>query len=311
MAKEVQSVPEFSVVVPAYNAAGTISSAVRSVLAQTQPDLEVIVVNDGSTDATAEIVAGIEDSRVRVISQDNRGLPAARNAGVAAARGTYIALLDSDDLYLPRYLEHSERALLMTADAGFAYTDAYVFDAASGRVRHRTAMARSNPPIPPPTDRNGFLLELLRSNFVYVSTTIPRSVLDAVGGFEESRTSSEDYDLWLRILLKGYRAVWIPGQHALYRKHPGQMSKNLVNMSRNLLAVYEGLAIADMPTAEHRDLLIRRRRAARFELRVISPLARLVPLGLVSATKRAGVGESWYDTPPPEVAAAFPDLTAV
>src|SRR5450755_2097977 len=102
MAKEVRSVPEFSVVVPADNAAGTISSAVRSVLAQTQPDLEVIVVDDGSTDATAEIVAGIEDSRVRVISQDNRGLPAARNAGVAAARGTYIALLDSDDLYLPR-----------------------------------------------------------------------------------------------------------------------------------------------------------------------------------------------------------------
>jgi glycosyltransferase involved in cell wall biosynthesis len=311
MSERARTIPRFSVVVPAYNAQATVISAVRSVLAQTRPNLEVIVVDDGSTDATAEVVKRIDDDRVRLISQSNLGLPAARNAGVTAARGEYISLLDSDDLFLPRYLERSERALRSTADAGFAYTDAYVFDAVSGRVRRRSAMARSNPPSPPPADANGFLLALLKSNFVYVSTTIPRRVLEAVGGFDEARGSSEDYELWLRIVLNGYRAVWMPGREALYRRHPGQMSRQLVTMSRNLLAVYDGLQMTDMPTAAHRALLTRRRRAARFELRVVSPLAALVPLGWVGAIKRAGVGEAWYETPPPEVRAAFPDLTAV
>src|SRR5450755_285989 len=311
MTKRPISLPRFSVVVPAYNAEATVTSAVSSVLAQTQPDLEVIVVDDGSTDATAEVVQRIGDPRVHLISQANRGLSGARNAGVSAARGTYISLLDSDDLYLPTYLERSEHALQSTADAGFAYTDAYVFDSVSGRVRRRSAMARSNPPTPPPADPNGFLLALLKCNFVYVSTTMPRTVLEVVGGFDESRTSSEDYQLWLRILLGGYRAVWIPGRQALYRKHPGQMSKQLVTMSRNLAAVYDGLPMDDMPSAAHRELLTRRRRAARLDARVLSPLAALVPLGLVSAAKRAGVGESWYDTPPAEVKTAFPDLTAV
>ncbi len=303
--------PQFSIVVPAYNAAKTVESAVRSVIGQTEPNLEVIVIDDGSTDATAAIVEQIADPRVRLLRQENRGLASARNAGMAAARGRYIALLDSDDLYLPRYLELAQRALQSTEAAGLAYTDAYVFDATSGKVRRRSAMARSSPPMPPPGDRDGFLAELLARNFVYVAATIPRHVVEKVGGFDESRTSAEDYELWLRILVKGYRAVRIPGQQALYRKHPEQMSRDLVTMTANLLAVYEGLRMEDMPSAAHRELLAQRRRSVQRELRVLTRVAWLVPQRLATELKRAGIGESWYDPAPPEVLAAFPDLTSV
>lgn len=302
--------PRFSVVVPAFNAATTVASAVKSVLSQTVSDLEVIVVDDGSTDGTADVVSRIPDHRVRCLSQPNRGLPAARNTGILAAGGEYIAFLDSDDFYLPRYLELAEAALAMTPGAGFAYTDAYVFDEAAGKVRRRSATARARPPVPPPSDREAFLFELLRANFVYYATVVPRAPLAAVGRFDESRVSSEDYDLWLRILIHGYRAAWIPGRHAIYRKRTGQMSSNLGTMSRSLLAVYEGLRMEDMPSEVHRTRLAARRQAARREAAIISRVERLIPLRLIGAIKRAGLGDSWYTKPPPEVAETLASATA-
>jgi GT2 family glycosyltransferase len=301
----------FSVVIPAYNAARTVSSAITSVFRQTVANLEVIVVDDGSSDDTGGVAAAIQDPRLRVVSQSNRGLPAARNAGIAEARGQYVTFLDSDDLLLPRYLELSREALERTVNPGFAYTDAYVFDAVSGKLRERSAMARSNPPTPAPDDPGEFLAMLMRSNFVYVSTTVPRRVLDDAGGFDERLTSSEDYDLWLRILVAGYRAAWVPGRHALYRKHPGQMSKNLVTMARNLATVYDGVPDAALPTEAHRRLLARRRRSARLQARYVAPVIRRVPLELIATIKRAGAGESWHETTPHEVAEAYPDLTEV
>ena len=303
--------PRFSIVMAAFNAAATVRSAIGSVLAQTNPDLELIVVDDGSTDGTAEALASVPDPRVRAISQPNRGPAAARNAGIAEARGGYVAFLDSDDLLMPTYLERSERALRESGGAGFAYTDAYVFDAATGKVRRRSAMARNRPPEPPPTDPAAFLLELLQRNFIYVATTVPRKVLEHVGGFDESLKGPEDYELWLRILVRGYGAAWMPGRQALYRKHGSQLSRNVVTMTRSLLAVYDGLSMEDMPSVEHRRLLERRRRETRRQLVVLSRFGRLVPVGLVGRLKAAGVGESWYDAGPPEVTAAFPDLSAV
>lgn len=299
----IPSEPLFSVVIPAYNAAATVVSAVRSALAQTVRELEVVVVDDGSTDGTAAAVRTIRDPRVRLVSQTNRGLPGARNAGVAHARGKFIAFLDSDDMLLANYLRLSHDALTTVPDAGFAYTDAYVFDAGTGRVRERSAMARCNPPTPAPEDPGLFLAAILRSNFVYVSTVVPRHVLDAVGGFAEHRRSSEDYELWLRILLAGYRAAWVPGRHALYRKHPAQMSKDLVTMARSLVEVYDALPADRMPTPAHRRLLVRRRRAARRELRFFAPLAARVPSELITRIKRADPMDGWFTTPPAEVSA--------
>ena len=302
--------PVASVVIPAYNARATVTSAVRSALGQSVRDVEVVVVDDGSSDDTADAVRRMNEPRVRLVQQRNRGLPAARNAGIAHARGTHVAFLDSDDLLLPRFIELALGALARTPNPGFAYTDAYVFDPISGRVRRRSAMARSNPPVPAPDDPGVFLARLLRTNFVYVSTVVPRSVLETVGGFDERRRSSEDYELWLRILLAGFRAALVPGRHALYRQHPGQMSGDARTMASSLAAVYAGIAADRLPTDAHRRLLARRRRVARLGERLIAPIQARAPLGAIRALKRRGVTEEWYEVPPPEITSAFPDLRA-
>lgn len=299
--------PSVSVVVPAFNAARTVGASVASALAQTVQDLEVIVVDDGSTDVTAEVVRQIRDPRVRLISQANRGLPAARNAGIAAGRGSYVAFLDSDDLLLPDFLACGFDALSARANPGLGYTDAYVLDDAHRRLRQSSAMAPFDPPVPPPQRNHEFLAELMRINFVYVSTIVPRAVLDAVGGFNEARTSCEDYDLWLRIVAAGYEPAWFPGRHAIYRLHAGQMTRNAKRMARNLAEVYEQLPLDAMPTPRHRQLLLARRRRARLDVRVVAPLKSLVPDRAMRALR--STKNRWYGTPPPEVAQAFPALS--
>jgi glycosyltransferase involved in cell wall biosynthesis len=303
------------VIVPAYNAQATVVAAVRSALAQTIDDLEVIVVDDGSTDATAAVVRELDDPRLRVISQANKGLSGARNAGVAVARAGHLAFLDSDDLWLPDYLELTLAALAADPKAGFAYTDAFVFDSSTGRVRRRTAMQRNRPPIPPPDEPAAFLFELLKRNFVFVSITVRRAVLESVGGYSEARAAAEDYDLLLRIVMAGHRAAWVPGQHALYRTHPGQWSANAMRTNEHLAAIYAGLSMDDMPSPAHRDLLTARRREIERTLQIGSgraPLraARLRARHLLGRVRKRMGSDPWYDTPPPEISGPFPDLTS-
>ena len=116
-------------------------------LQQTEQDFEVLVVDDGSTDDTSECARSFAgDPRLRVISQPNRGPSAARNAGLAAAQGFYVSMLDADDLWLPEYLEVMGGALDANPDAPFAYTDAWVFDDGTGRIRRTPAMFYQRPP---------------------------------------------------------------------------------------------------------------------------------------------------------------------
>src|SRR5438067_282471 len=131
---------------PAYNAAETVGSANSSVLAQTFKSFELLVVDDGSTDDTAEKVKPFEgDGRVWLVRQRNRGLAATRNEAIGRARGELVSMLDSDDLWLPSYLETMKTALDRDPDAGFAYTDAWVLDDATKRVHKATAMAYQDP----------------------------------------------------------------------------------------------------------------------------------------------------------------------
>jgi glycosyltransferase involved in cell wall biosynthesis len=119
--------PRVSAVVCAYNAESSVARAINSILAQDFCDSEVIVVDDGSTDGTPEILHGYGE-RIRVVRQENRGLPAARNAGVAASKAEYIAFLDADDLWLPGRLEKTVAALDREPSAVLAYTDAALVD---------------------------------------------------------------------------------------------------------------------------------------------------------------------------------------
>jgi GT2 family glycosyltransferase len=275
---------------------------------------EVIVVDDGSTDDTAAAVAGIDDPRVRRVSRANGGPSAARNAGIAAARGDWVAFLDSDDLWLPRYVETATAALSAAAHPGFAYTDAYVFHAGRGQVKQGSAMDALDPP---PPDRASFLAALLRRNFVFTSAVVPAAVLSAVGGYDESLPLSEEYDLWLRILVAGFDPVWMGGRLAIYRMHPGQSSHQILAMKRTAARVYQGLREEDMPSEDARRALRDRRGAADREVAIVAgeaggaSLARRARNVLGAVRQRAGLTWSWYDEPPAEITDAFGDLRTV
>jgi glycosyltransferase involved in cell wall biosynthesis len=309
--------PQFSVIIAAFNAERTIAAAVQAALSQTRSDLEVIVVDDGSKDETVRVVEQIGDGRVRVLTQDNSGPAVARNRGIAASRGKYVAFLDSDDLWLPRYLELAGAALDQAANPGFAYTDAYAFDAASGKVRRQSAMERMRPPVPPPSSEAEFLLELLRRNFVYCSTTVPRSVLDHLGGYDEGLVMCEDYELWLRILTAGYRSVWVPGRNALYRLHTGQRHREELQPFIDALGMYAKVSRSSALTDAHREVIAGRRRTLERQLRIVQGDDRIGSTLLHlrhragRVRQRMGLADRWCDDPPAEVAAAFPDLGAM
>jgi hypothetical protein len=189
-----------SVVLTTYNGERWLPEALDSALAQTHPDVEVIVVDDGSTDGTAEVIERYE-GRVRTIHQRNGGLAAARNAGVAAATGRYIALLDHDDLWHADALAVQVEVAGRHPSSGMVVCDASEFDA-DGTVRDhlfatslRERLERS--------ERGELTLDLhrtlIRGNIIGcpAQTLIPRTVLDAIGPFRDS--GAQDYDCYLRI----------------------------------------------------------------------------------------------------------------
>ena len=253
--------PRFSVVVPAFNAERTVEATLRSVLAQTCGDFEVIVVDDGSTDATALRVQGLRnDPRIRLLSQPNAGLPAAYNAGIVATRGRFVSFLDSDDLWLPSYLTSMGEALDANPAAGFAYTDAWVWHESVHRFGRQTIMASVNPPATAPESARDLFRHLVARNFIYGSATVRRSLFAEVGMYNPELRAAEDWELWLRMAARGYTAVKAAPVLAVYRVHPGSMSSDVSLMreaERRALAV---VASYDLDT--ELALVVRTRRDA-------------------------------------------------
>ena len=180
-----------SVVIPTYNNAGTLAQAIQSVLAQTYGEIDVVVVDDGSTDGTPEVMR--EFPGVRYLRQANGGLPAARNAGIAATRGELIAFLDSDDWWEPEKIAAQVERLRATPEVGLVYTDLRViYD--DGRVLESFLASR-------PLAGDGLVFDrLVQSGFILPSTVLlRREVLEQVGTFDESMRSHEDIELWLRV----------------------------------------------------------------------------------------------------------------
>jgi glycosyltransferase involved in cell wall biosynthesis len=228
----------FSVVMAAHDSARTIRDAIASVLLQTRDDWELIVVDDGSSDGTAAIASSLGDERIRIVPQDNRGPAAARNAGVRLARAALVSMLDSDDLWLPGYLDTMARVLDANREAALAYTDAWVLDDSTGRVRKTTEMTYQRPPDPPPVAARAFLEELIRRNFVYNSVTARREVLLELGGYDERLWTGEDWELWLRVAASGRRCVRAPGVLAVHRDHVGSLSSDAERMRLGDREVY-------------------------------------------------------------------------
>jgi glycosyltransferase involved in cell wall biosynthesis len=226
----VNHTPLVSVVVAAYNMDRYVREAVDSVLAQEWPALEVIVVDDGSTDATvAALAAYAGESRVRVIRQANAGQTVAKNVGLRAARGEYVGFCDADNAWLPGKLSRQVPLLEAAPDAAVAYGDIALFDG-EGR------------PLPaPPVKRYGGRItqRLLLENFVTFNTALARRrVLEEFGGFDESLRMAIDYDLWLRISTR-YEFVYLPEPLVRYRIWGGQMSHRVEERFANFLSLFE------------------------------------------------------------------------
>ncbi len=198
-----------SVVMPLYNAEKYVKSAIESVLASDLRELEVIVVDDGSRDSSAAVVAAIEDPRVTLVRSAPSGGPSRpRNTGIARARAAYIALLDADDLLKPHKLSAAIAALDQHPRVGLAFGDFQRITSAGQIIEASTlaaypvfqslAMVELHPPwrlIPQAELARGLLYE----NFIGTSGVVLRAkLLDAIGGFDESLICSEDRDLWFR-----------------------------------------------------------------------------------------------------------------
>lgn len=210
------SAPAVSVIIPTYNRADLLPETLQSVLGQTLADLEVIVVDDGSTEDIAGVVEAMADSRLRYIKNRRTGLPAAgRNVGIRAAKADLLAFVDSDDLWLPEKLERQKRHLDEHPEVQWCFTHYNFFDHASGAVEH-------NPPpvIPPPGPQRH--ARLLGYNFVGSPTVlVRRELLERTGLFDEALELRfvEDWELWLR-LEAASPGAFLPRALALYRRHP-------------------------------------------------------------------------------------------
>jgi glycosyltransferase involved in cell wall biosynthesis len=292
--------PKFSVVVAAYNAEATIGATLCSVLAQTRDDFEVVVVDDGSEDGTATVATASGDPRIRVVEQENAGTAAARNRGISESGAPLVAMLDSDDLWLPRYLETMGRLLEDNPHADLAYTDAWVLSDRLGRVGRRTAAAWARTPKPPPSEPERLFALLLHANFVFVSATVRRSALDEIGGFDRRCTQCEDYELWLRFARRGRRFVGAKSPLCVYRLRAGSKSSDEQRMLLGVREMFD-LVLAEYELDDRVRPLVRARRDA-LDAQIARPTRRLSRASAIAAAKRALRPYLWPKTPPADVA---------
>jgi len=299
--------PTFSVIVPAYNAERTVGDAIRSALAQGVDDLEVVVVDDGSTDGTSAVLErfAAADPRVRHLRQANAGVAAARNHALEEARGRYASFLDSDDVLLPRYLETMGETLQRDPETGFADCDFWILDDETGEVSTWPLGG-----LELPADPSELMRVVLRRNVLHYGATVRMGVLREVGPFRPDLPAAEDLELFLRILAYGYRAVRAPGRLSVWRSRGGSLSSQTLELKRSLAEVYRLVAEEYDVPEDVRELARACRRAELRRVAALSGERRLaaVLLGLrpwAGRARRALRRRSGRREWPPEVAAAL------
>ncbi len=216
--------PRVSVVIPTYNRENYITETIESVLAQTYRDFEIIVVDDGSTDNTRQAVGTFrDDSRVNYIYQENQGVSAARNTAIRASRGEYIAILDSDDIWLKDALEKRVEVLDKYPGVGLVFGQSRLMDADGTVYRVRGSSFMNSSGI---VDRTAQIKELLFGcNILPSASMIRGSCFDEVGVFHNDLTFAEDRLLFIR-LTKRYQVAYISEPLVKYRIHPGSLQFN-------------------------------------------------------------------------------------
>jgi len=243
-----------SVIIPAYNVAPFLREAVHSALAQTFPDIEVIVVDDGSTDGTADKLSDIGDPRLRVLREDHAGSAAARNAGLRLASGEFVAFLDADDRWAPQNLERQLAFLMSHPEVDITFGHSLVV----GEDGHSLGFTSSSCAGPVSFS------QLLRTNEIGNGSCllVRREALDRAGWFDTTLAACVDIDVWMRVAnLRPGNLVAIPEVLTFYRRRRGQISRDWRRMESAQLQLLERLRrVAPLDVAREEE----RNRAGRY-----------------------------------------------
>lgn len=220
-----------SVIIPAFNQGHFLAEAVNSALTQTYEEVEVIIVDDGSTDNTAQIAQSFSDKRVHYVFKENGGLSSARNEGIRHANGDFLSFLDSDDCFLPEKLELLLTEMENDPELGLVAGQAIPVDEQGNPVGKLFDS-------PLPEDPK----QLLLGNPLHVGSILLRRIWqERVGFFDETLRSYEDWDLWLRLALAGCKMKYVPIAVSLYRFHTAQMTRDGRQMTTATFSVLDKL----------------------------------------------------------------------
>ena len=253
------SPPVVSIVIPAYNAQAYLGDTLESALNQTYRSFEIIVVDDGSTDATAAVAENYRSRGVRVLLQANAGAAAARNRALLVARGKLVVLLDSDDLWEPDYLETMVQFLDRNPEVSIAFCNSRFF----GESKHAGKTYQEvYPPAPPIT----FAKLAGQVSHVCLDAILRREVFKRVGMFDERLQAVEDFDLWLRALQAGCRIEPIARVLVHYRRHAASVSADSTVMGSAVLQVLDKWRGRADLAAEEREAIERTYLQTQFHL---------------------------------------------
>lgn len=218
-----QTIPKLTVLLPVFNAEAFLSEAVESILGQSFTDFELLVINDGSTDHSREILTALSDPRVVIVDNDgNRGLIYTLNHGIAIARGEYIARMDADDIAVSNRFEKQVAFLDEHSQVALLGSWAELIDCSGKYIQ----LLQS------PTGNNNIQKNLLNANcFIHPSVMFRTAIIREEGGYHQDAIHAEDYEMWLRIA-ENHEVDNLPEPLIFYRIHPGQISQRQLRMQR-------------------------------------------------------------------------------
>jgi len=215
---------DVTVIVPTFNRAHCIQECIDSLLAQTHPAIEILVIDDGSEDTTKDVIQAYGDD-VTYIYKDNGGKPSAVNLGLSLAKGNLIWLFDDDDVALSKAIESRIRALKDNPSAGFVYSPHYIGSSdKNGRIKKDRLYE-------PSCNKSQFLYKLLKGCFFHLASTLVRiEAYQKIGGFDEELLSSEDYDVQIR-LSREFSAAYCQSPSFIFRHHSGHRGAKSIRYS--------------------------------------------------------------------------------
>lgn len=220
--------PKVSVIITTFNRANYIRQAIESVFNQSYQDFEIIVIDDGSTDNTREILKKY-NNKIRYLFQENRGLAYSRKLGASLSKGNYIAFLDSDDVWLPEKLKIQVDTLDKDPELALVCSESYVINDSGEIVGHLKRTSR---------DKESYINLFERDFILTLTVIVRRQCYNDIGGFDETLLGVDDYDCWLRLASK-YKFKYLDFPLSKYRIHEHNMSKNLEIMLKEEIKIFK------------------------------------------------------------------------